>query len=356
MVLALWATSHFAAADVEVHLTGASGFRDTAYFAIRSLFGADLISQNPADGPSAPLQLKVNWTGRIPAIFGEQTVTVRAYYNNVYPGIQDLTLNRDVAFLASANPGDTNIVGPGFKSDIVFSSLYQQSTPFRTPVLEDIIFGATALALVKSSSAPASLTNITTRQLAVLAANGAVPSWFLTGNTNETTPIHFLNRDPGAGQRVALFKEARFTGSPISYIWDAGAGGFVHDPVGRTSAAEIRNNLNLFGPAIGYLTMLDAFGVAGGANLLSYNGVLPITNRPFNDVENDYSPVFNGQYSLWVYEHLLNRPTASSDVRAFRDALVTTIKLKLETAAFSVPLHRFRVERSFDGGPLVPIK
>lgn len=344
-----------AAAQVEINLSGAVAFRDTAYFAIRSLFGSELVSQNPADGPTASTQLKINWTGRLTNLFGNQTVTVRAFYNGAVAGVQDLTQNRDVAFLASTNPGTTNLVGAGFKSDIAFSSVFQQSTEFLTPTLEDVRFGATPIVLLKSSSAPASLTNITTHQFKTLAANGALPAWFFTGNTNDTQTIYFINRDPTAGQRVTLFKESLFTGAPISYFWNANTGNYVIDPSGR-NATQIRDTLNQFGPAISYLVTADAIGVNGGANVLRYNGALPFANATFNSTANDYRPLYNGQYSLWVYEHLLNRATASQNVRTFRNALVAAIEHQLETSPNSVPLSRLNVERTADGAPVAPIE
>jgi hypothetical protein len=341
-----------ASAQVEVRLSGAVAFRDTAYFAIRNLFGTNLVSQNPADGPTASSQLKVNWTGKLPAYFGDQTVTVRAFYNGAVAGIQDLTQNRNVAFLASANPGDTNVVS--LQSDIAFSSVFQQSTEFLTPTLEDVRFGVTPIVLVKSSSAPASLTNITSHQFKTLAANGQLPTWFFTGNTNDAGVISFINRDPTAGQRVTLFKESLFTGSPISYFWNTTSNRFVIDPTGR-NATQIRDHLNQFGPAVSYLVTLDAFAVNGGANVLRYNGALPFANAAFNNVSNDYTPVFNGQYSLWVYEHLLNRATTSETVRTFRNALVASIQQQLQTSPFSAPLSKLNVERTADGAPVAPL-
>lgn len=344
-----------AAAQVEINLSGAVAFRDTAYYAIRGLFGSDLTSQNPADGATTSSQLKVTWTGKIPSLFGNQTVTVRAFYNGAVAGVQDLTQNRDVAFLASATPGDTNLIGTGFKADIAFSSVFQQSTEFLTPTLEDVRFGATPILLIKSSSAPASLTNITTHQFKTLAANGALPAWFFTGNTNDTQTISFINRDPTAGQRVTLFKESLFTGAPISYFWNTATSAYVIDPTGR-NATQIRDSLNQFGPAISYLTSSDAIAVNGGANVLRYNGALPFANAAFNATANDYKPLYNGQYSLWVYEHLLNRATASQNIRSFRNALVASIEHQLETSAFSVPLARLNVERTADGAPVAPIE
>jgi hypothetical protein len=340
-------------AQVEIRISGAVAFRDTAYLAIRDLFGANLTSQNPVDSAAAPTALKVVWTGKLPATFGDQTVTVRAFYNGAVAGLQDLTQNRNVNFLASANPGDTNTVN--LTSDIAFSSVFQQSTEFLTPKLDDVRFGATPIVLLKSKTAPANLTNITSHQLKTLAANGKLPAWFFTGDTNQTEDVVFINRDPTAGQRVALFKEALFTGSPISYFWDSAQQKYVNDPTGRT-APQIRDHLNNFGPAISYLVTVDAFAVNGSANVLRYNGALPFANATFNNTGNDYTPLYNGQYSLWVYEHLLNRSTASGNVKLFRDALVAAINERLKTSAFSVPISKLNVERTADGAPVAPVE
>ncbi|MBL9129522.1 MAG: hypothetical protein JNL97_17860 [Verrucomicrobiales bacterium] len=339
-------------AQVEIRLSGAVAFRDTAYRSIRSLFGANLASQNPADSPTAPTQLKVTWTGKLPALYGQQDVTVYAFYNGAVAGVQDLTQNRLVSFLASSAPATTNTVN--LPSDLAFSSVFQQATEFTTPTLEDSLFGATPINLVKSSSAPAGLTNITTHQFKTLAANGSVPAWFLTGNTNDTQIVHFINRDPTAGQRVTLFKEALFTGNPIQYAWDTSRGEFVVDPAGR-NASQITTHLNSYGPAISYLISVDSFNVNGGQNVLSYNGHKAFVGT-FKNTANDFSPVLDGQYSLWVYEHLLNRTTASANVRSFRDALIAAINKELEISAFSVPISRLRVERTADGAPVAPIE
>lgn len=341
-----------ASAQVDIRLSGAVAFRDTAYRVIRSLYGANLESQNPADGATTSSQLKVTWSGKLPALFGNQTVTVYAFYNGAVAGVQDLTQNRNVQFLASSTPGLTNTVAA--QSDLAFSSVFQQATEFTTPTLEDSLFGATPINLVKSSSAPAGLTNITTHQFKTLAANGSAPAWFFTGNTNDTQTIHFINRDPTAGQRVTLFKETLFTGSPIQYQWDTAKGQFVLDTAGR-NATQIATHLNQYGPAISYLTSADSYTVNNGLNVLAYNGNKAFKGV-FSNTANDFSPVINGQYSLWVYEHILNRSTASANIRAFRDALIAAINTELQTSAYSIPISRLRVERTADGAPVAPLE
>jgi hypothetical protein len=341
-------------AQVEIHVSGAVAFRDTSYRTIRALYGANLASQNPADGPGVSAALKVTYTGTIPALFGAQNVTVRAFYNGANAGIQDLAQNRNVNFLAAATPGDTNTVN--LPSDLAFSSVFQQSTPFTSPVLEDIRFGITPVFFVKSTSAPAGLTNITVQQFRTLAANGAVPASFFTGNTNDTQLVYYVSRDPSAGQRTIVQKENGFTANPIFYNWvtNAGEPQFVIDPTGRNST-QIRDLLNVSGPAISYLTGVDAIQVNGGANILAYNGARAFLGG-YTSISNNHQPVITGQYSQWGYEHLFIRTTASQPIRDFRNALITKIDLDLRSSAYSIPLSRVRVERTAEGGPVSPIE
>ncbi len=357
-----------AQAQVEINISGAVAFRDTAYHAIRSLFGANLASENTADAANVPVTankpsaLKATWTGKIPALYGQQDVIVRAYYNGAVAGVQDLTQNRNVSFLASSTQGDVTQIS--LQSDIAFSSIFQQATEFTDPVLEDRLFGATPIHLVKSTSAPAGITNITAHQLRTLAANGSVPASFLTGNTNDTQTIYFINRDPTAGQRVTLFLNSGFTGEPISYRLDPGGSGNYVVDVGQSptfipgrNPTQIAQALSTSAqPAISYLISADSYNLLNaGQNVIAYDGYKSF-NGTFNNVQNDYSPIITGQYSLWVYEHLLNRTTASQNVRDFLNALVTAIGTELQTSFSTIPTSRLRVERQADGAPVAPLE
>lgn len=348
----LLATS--AQAQVEINISGAVAFRSTSYRAIRSLFlnnGGTLTSQNPADGSTTPSELKVTWSGTIPSLFGAQTVTVRAFYNGAVAGIQDLTQDRNVAFLANATPGDATL-SSGKKADIAFSSTFQASTEFNNPVLQDQIFGVTPINIVKSTIGTAGITNITSHQLKTLAANGSLPAWYFTGNTNDTQTIYFINRDPTAGQRVVLFADALYSGSPTSYYLTGS--GYTVDPTGR-SATQIGTILNTSSNAISYLISEDSYNLVNtGQNIISYNGSKAFKGTFSNTGLNDFSPVITGQYSLWVYEHLLNKTTASAQITAFRTALVSAIQTELETSSFSIPVGRVKVERQADGAPAGP--
>lgn len=341
-----------AQAQVEINISGAVAFRDTAYRAIRAIYGPNLGSEN-VDTPANPSSsLKVAWTGTIPALYGGQTVTVRAFYNGAVAGIQDLAQNRNVSLLATSTPGDTNLVS--LKSDLAFGSVFQRSTAFTIPTLEDSRFGVTPVFFVKSTSAPAGLTNISVQQFRTLAANGSVPGSFLTGNPNDTNLVYYVSRDPSAGQRVIVQKENGFTGSPIFYNWDAANSKFVIDSTGR-NATQIRDLLNVSGPAISYLTGVDAVNVNGGANIIAFNGYKGFIGA-YSKTANDHSPVINGQYSQWGYEHLFNRTTASATLKSFRDRLLQAIDVDLQTSAYSIPLSKVKVERTGEGGPVSPVE
>ena len=186
----------------------------------------------------------------------------------------------------------------------------------------------------------------------------------MTGNPEDTQTVYFVNRDPSAGQRVTIFLNSGFTGEPISYRLDPdGSGNYVVD-VGQspnfipgrnpTQIAEALSTSTQ--PAISYLISADSYNLLNaGQNVIAYDGYKAF-NGTFNNVSNDYSPIINGQYSLWVYEHLLNRTTASGNVRAFLDALVAAIEHELETSFSTIPTSRLRVERQADGAPVAPIE
>ena len=342
-----------AQAQVTINISGAVAFRDTSYRAIRSIYGANLTSQNPADGPGTPNQLKVTWTGTIPSIYGGQTVTVKAFYNGANAGIQDLVQNRNVNYLALATPGDTNTVNE--LSDIAYSSVFQNSTAFTTPALTSTEFGVTPVFFVKSTSAPAGLVNITRNQFRVLAKNGSVPGWFLTGNPADTADIYYISRDPSAGQRTIVEKENAFTGAIQSYLWNTNTSSFEFDPTGRTST-QIRDTLNISGPAVSYLTGVDAINVNGGTNILAHNGYKAFTGQYSTNspATTTHTPVINGQYTQWGYEHIFTRQTASPNVVAFRTNLIAKILVDLSTSAFSLPKTAVNVGRLGQSGEVSP--
>jgi len=344
-----------AQAQVEINISGAVAFRDTAYRAIRGLYlnGGTITGENP-DAPANPASsIKITWTGTIPSLFGNQSVKIRANYNGAVAGIQDLVQNRNVSFFANSTAADTNLVS--LQSDLAFGSVFQASTAFTSPVLVDSKFGVTPVFFVKSQGTPAAVTNITRQQFRALAANGALPLRFFTGIPTDTNLLYYISRDPTAGQRVIVQKESTYSGSVTSYQWSSNTLDFVLDPAGRTST-QIRDQLNAATkPAISFLTGVDAIGVNGGQNVIGYNGHRAFLNATYSSVTNDLTPVVYGQYSQWGYEHILNRSSASADIVAFRNAVLAAIDADLQTSAHSLPISKVKVSRNGEGGVVNPI-
>lgn len=342
-----------AQAQVDINISGAVAFRDTSYRAIRALYGANLGSENP-DTPGNPqTSTRVTWTGQITNLFGSQTVTIRANYNGAVAGIQDLVQNRNVSYRNFSTPGDTNLIN--LPSDLAYGSVFQASTAFTSPALVDSKFGVTPVFFLKSVGAPAGLTNITRQQFRALAANGALPGWFFTGNPADTNLVYYISRDSSAGQRVIVQKESAFTGSIVAYSWNSNTLDFALSPSGITSSTVIRDQLNAATkPAISFLTGVDAINVNGGQNVISYNGYRAFDGGIYSSVTNNLSPVINGQYSQWGYEHIFVRSSASPNLVSFKNALLAAIDTDLQTSAHSLPISKVSVERASEGGVVTP--
>jgi hypothetical protein len=337
-----------AQAQVDVYLTGSTAFRANAYRSIRALFTGHgtLTSQNPADPASGANQ--VTWSGTL-TNFGAQTVTIRASYSGSVAGIQALAQNTSQNYLVSATPGDTNLVS--HQADLAFSDVFQSTTVFTTPALNDSQVGVLPFVYVKSQVTPATVTNVTIQQLQSFFANGALPLSYFTGDTNDDASlIYLVGRDSGSGTRLSAEKDALFVGSPLLYQTN-GTCTWIISP-GYSSGSGIAGNLkSTCGSAIGYLGLSDAVTVNSGNNVIRYNGYLPF-NGSINTP--DFKPVREGLYSYWCYEHLYERTTAPANVNTYRNALAVEIDNDVATSTSAVQTSTMRVSRNADGGPISP--
>jgi hypothetical protein len=340
-----------AQAQVDLYITGSTAFRANAYRSIRLLFqnatNSVLISQNPADPASG--QNQVTWSGRITNLFGSQTVTVRASYSGSVAGIQALAQNTSQTYLLNATPGDTATVS--HQADLAFSDVFQTSTIFQSPALSDFTVGVLPFAYVKSSVSPAAFTNITIQQLQAFMPNGLLPASYFTGNTNDTaTDLYLVGRDSGSGTRLTAQADSLFVGSPLLWGTNGSCGWIINS--GYSSGSGVAGVLNSgCGAAVGYLGLSDAATVNGGANILRYDGTLPFNGTVGSP---DFSPVRNGVYSFWCYEHLFSRTGANANITAYRNALFTEIDKDVATSTSAVQTSTMQVTRSADGGPITP--
>jgi hypothetical protein len=345
-----------AQAQVNIYLSGAVAFRAQTYNVIRNLYDPGF-AQNPASGINATL---IAWSGTASNALGTggQTVNIYANYNGAVAGIQNLTVPTAAQFYTSFVPGVTTTAAHAV--DFAFSSVFQATTPYLSPVLDDPQpFGITPILWIKSTNSLPGITNITSQQVKELASAGALPAYFFTGNTNDTTLVHFVTRDVTAGQRLIVLRDAGFTGaSPQAY--QNNGSGWQFDGTGRTSTGQIITQLNTYPNAISYLTGVDAISVLNngptGAAVLSYNGVYPFLNtNNLSSVSNDYTPVITGQYSLWGYEHLLKPSTLSGTALALYNSLTNALGTNVSSQYTIAPISSVYVGRDSDGGTVYPI-
>jgi hypothetical protein len=336
-----------AQAQVDIYITGSTAFRANAYRSIRALYGASLANQNPPHDASA--NNLVTFQGTISSLFGAQIVTIRTAYNGSAAGIQALVQNQNLTFLSLATPGDTNTIT--HQADLAFSDVFQATTAFPTPALNDSLVGVQPFVYVKSAGTPASVTNINIQQLQSFLANGVMPLSYFTGNTSDDASlIYLVGRDSGSGTRITIERDALFIGGPLLWAPDTNCNWNVS--AGFSSGSGIVGVLNgACGPAIGYVGIADAKNVNSGNNIIRYDGQLPFSgsvNTP------DYTPVYKGLYSNWGYEHLFRRSSASANIQTFRTGLATEINNDLATSTTAIQIGRMQVSRPADGGPISP--
>lgn len=336
-------------AQVNIHISGAVSLKDVAYQTLLDLYGPNLASMNTDNAARPQNANRLTLTGQMTDLFGSQSVTTFINYSGSGPAIQSLTQNTPVSFFATAIPGDTNqYLSP---IDVGFSVVFQRDYPYPTPVLHDEVYGVTPTIFVKSLGAPAALTNLTSQQYRLIAANGAVPQSVFTGHTNDTELLYWIMRDIGAAHRIISAKEAGFTGAALGYVFRAGH--WELDPVGQTTWPAILSMLNSNeGACISFVPPPEA-GSVPPENILSFNGFFPFRGT-YSTISNDFTPVITGQYTCWGYEHILTKPNAAPHVAAFASTFKAAIQTNMVHSPYSIPLDRMRVGRNATGGVVAP--
>jgi hypothetical protein len=345
-------------AQVNLYITGSTAFRANAYRSIRTLYGANLASQNPADPASSAN--RITWTGTIPALFGGQTVTIRANYSGSVEGIQSLTANLNEVFFASATPGVTTLVTN--KADLAFSDVFQESTPYQAPGLLPAGIGnqvgVIPFVYVRSAGTPGTVNNLSRAQARTLLANGLDALMTFTGNVADAAKlIYLVGRYNLSGTRYTQEYCADFfpiasgllyntNGTSCTWVLHSGftsGSGVVTTMTSSCAAVQ---------PALACLGLSDANNaVAGGCAFVAYNGELPYTGT--SGVP-DFSPTRNGLYDLWGYQHLYYKSGASANVTSFHTSLKNEINTDLATSTTAIQLGTMNVARQADGGPVSP--
>jgi hypothetical protein len=382
-------------AQTVVRIGGAQAFGDAVHRAIAHVLGATGAppytlaagSTYAYTGTDINKAQKSVWTGTVggnPVVFETSftgsTDGVRVVAKNVNINFLKLATSQSQAGTASAPDSTAN--WDALPPDAAAVDSFQGSTVYNSPTLVDKLVGAGAYVFVASKEAPAALNNITTQLAQALYNTGNLPlAAFTASATDRTTLVHSTwgdanlpggaagnpvqvyatGRDYGSGARIVTFIEtgigananvqqyrpvisggattthALYPAATVNGIFSpAGSDGNSSNGNLATTVLASTTLAGIGGYYISYLPSLDAANaVAAGAHALAYNGT-------------PYSPanVAEGSYSLWAYEHVLYKNTATTEQKSALDTLAN----QLLTADATLLISALKVSRPIDGG------
>ena len=346
-LLALGSTAAFAQVDVTV--TGSTAFRSVTIDRAWSIFDVSNRSAQTNSASTGLITFSGTMSNAAPSL-GGTVVKLRLSFSGSARGMEDVrnsTLINVAALPGEAAPGVSNTTRI---PDLALSDVFPSSA---TPPIPESAFNRSVLGVIPfvyvKNNALTGVTNLTQSQanlLMIASGTGGMPSSFLGGNNSN--PIYMTGRDAESGTRISVEKCIGFVGSPL--LWTTnGAGNFVVTN-GLTSGGLERDIIKAKADAIGYLGVADANAIAASASLVPFNGI------PFS-----HTNVVIGQYSIWGYEHLVNKVGLSATKVTVRDALKAAITAPffqasntLYNVAFTA-VAEMHVERGSDGGTITSL-
>jgi hypothetical protein len=338
-------------AQVEVTITGSTAFRAITIDRADTLFdsGFNAVTNNATTGL---ITYRGTMAGKVPSL-GTTPVTLRLSFSGSAAGMQAVQAGSPIS--TADSPGvNTNKV-----PDLALSDVFPESAspPLNTSDFDHFIVGVVPFSFVRNN-ALVGITNITREQANLLFTSSGVvtngnqiipgmPASYLGGSS--TNPVYLIGRDAGSGTGITLRKDIGFSGDPTYWALDANNNYILTN--GFTSNGLLRGVLASKPDAIGYLGLADFSAIATNATQIMYQGV------PFS-----HANVTQGSYTLWGYEHLVNRTGAlSANQHAVRDALIAAITdptfqgtNPLYTGSFTA-VSEMKVERGADGGTITSL-
>ena len=340
-----------ASAQVELTVTGSTAFRAITIDRVASLYdaGFTVVTNNASTGL---MTYRGNVAGAVPSL-ANTPVTVRLSFSGSAAGMQAVQAQTPISTAETAG------VNTNKTPDLALSDVFPESAtpPLSQSDFDHFVVGVVPFVFVRNI-ALAGISNITREQAVLLmtasgvTTNGTdlipgLPASFLGGAS--ANPVYLVGRDGGSGTRITVFKDIGFVGDPTQWALDT-ANNYVLTN-GFSSGGLERSVISTKPDAIGYLGLADASAIATTSTMLAYNGVT------FS-----HANVTQGSYSLWGYEHLVNRAGGlSANQQAVRDALVKAITSAtfqstspLYTNSFTA-VSEMKVERGADGGTITSL-
>ncbi len=396
--VALFASATLASADTEIRITGSTAFRSAVHASLLSGVFSSL-ERYSHSGTSGGLSgaSKATFRGTVTGITG--TTTIRTSWSGSATGIQSVAAQSNVSFLTDAT--FATVAGENFSqttsanqtAHIAMSDVFQNSTSFQTPVLEDTNVAVVPFVWVVNNSANAEnnkLTSITSQQARALYTTGSQALSLFTGVAADTRTVYVTGRDTGSGTRITALAETKYGFStPLTHYQITASGGAVTElRIWPTNAVVPSNGGDTLGGNGGYtsggtvataLSNSSSSGItirnAAGTSIYTNQSAILVTciglsdsatiaaaavpgkrlayeGTSFSTIAADGDKVRNGSYTMWGYQHLFNKSGLTTDETTARDALITAIPTNLGTAGIS--LDSMIVGRGEDGGLVSP--
>ncbi len=371
-------------AQTVIHIAGANGDRVATVTAVKNLLTGTLTYAGIAATDTAS-----NYSTFTGGSFNGTPVTIKLAFLGATGGIKAVAGSETIRFLPDGATGNANtnpLTATNSSQyeeavpDFTTSTNFQTTSPYIDTYnghfyteLADIVTGVLPLNFVGSKNFPTD--NITTAAAQALYLRGLIPLGFLTGSAGDGNKTIFaLGRNLEAGQRYGVLAEIGLGVNAVvkqyqptiasgvatsQTLWpvettDSGINSQFQGNGGYNSGATLVAGLvATLGPTayhvgnpnasigyyVGYLTPSDAAtAVAGGAVVLKYNGITYSTPA-----------IQEGQYTPWIYTHVLYDPELSGISRDLADAIAANVKTTAITAAQGILLSTMHVKRDAEG-------
>lgn len=388
-----------ASAQTVLRLSGATAYRASTHSAIQEIMtgesygfvGSNLAGANEAifkgtvAGVAGQVVIITKWSGSVGGV--EDLAKDRIHGDAIsYPGstrwLADVAGNYPNAVIASPARDSANNM-----ADAAMSDSYASSTGISGNALLSNPVGIVPFFWVKGSSDNTDvqavfdkITGITAFKAQALLA-GLVQGSLLTGDQADAGVFFFsVGRNSESGTRLGTFAESGYGiftppqqwtptvsgGKVTAVVADTTGGGFasgsgvsgaIKVPVATTATVDFNDGSGPMSDIpfglIGYMGLGDVNNNDLSAQVLAWNGSsvpVTVTGTKPNQVETwDFTPVYNGQYTFWTYEHILWRSTLSGTKATIANTLKNKITA-LVTQPAGLNLADMNVERTVEGG------
>jgi hypothetical protein len=403
-----------------VHVVGAPAYRQSGNDAITAVVagfaGAGLTATSATTNTTASIESAKQNQWLIPNYASGVDLSINVTWAGSTAGFASVTSGSITQkYIADTNTGTVASplvsapVATTIQPDFTLSDTFQATTVYNGTVkLEGPTAGAYFTKTYQTLNAsllgvepyrfvasPGSgLTNLTTLQAQLLFENGSLPLSFFTGNnSDESTTVYALSRDPGSGSRLIALAETgvgpqstiytyeptisggsqdsqnNYVGGtitdpadnprvypagliPSTGVWDPNAGDTGYPSFGTTvQGTGLLQAITATPPSgaifVTYLNIDDSTeAAAAGAVILSYNGITYSS-----------AAVAEGKYTFWSYEQLFApTPLGTSVVNGYgtnQVSFANKLIAKFPTYA-EVPYSALNVTKLVDGGVVAP--